>query len=107
MMDLNSGLYAVYRTFSKINYRFLGLHKILRFKFQPPVADVAIADLTVTSQRNADIDFTLPFMKLGQHKRSKILKLSASKSQPEPQHTHRLGIDKPCSLAARTVLTQF
>jgi hypothetical protein len=32
---------------------------------QPPVADMAIADLTVTSQRNADIDFTLPFMKLG------------------------------------------
>jgi hypothetical protein len=28
---------------------------------------MAIADLTVTSQRNADIDFTMPFMKLGKY----------------------------------------
>ena len=32
---------------------------------QPSVADLAIADLTITSQRNDDIDFTMPFMKLG------------------------------------------
>ena len=38
---------------------------LLLLFFQPPIADLAIADLTITSQRNNDIDFTMPFMKLG------------------------------------------
>ena len=33
--------------------------------FQPASADLAIGDITITAQRNEDIDFTLPFMKLG------------------------------------------
>ena len=33
--------------------------------FQPPIADIAIADVTITTERAEVVDFTMPFMKLG------------------------------------------
>ena len=41
--------------------------KIVKMLFQPKKADLAIGDMTVTTVRNNAIDFTMPFMKLGQH----------------------------------------
>ena len=43
------------------------LSRMSTLLFQPTKADLAIADLTVTTVRNNAIDFTMPFMKLGQY----------------------------------------